>query len=54
MTTDQKRPGAPRVSEQGTETRCLTISKEDIAYLLTIDPNLSKAVRILVAKDKHR
>jgi len=54
MSTEQKRAGAPRVSPQGTLTKCLTISKEDIAYLLTIDPGLSKAVRILVAKDRNR
>ncbi len=45
--------GAPTiVPGQHTETRCLTISREDLAVLLAINSNLSKAVRIVI--DRHR
>jgi hypothetical protein len=47
-----KKPGAPRVSPEGTETRCLTITKEHIAELITINPNISKALRQVMNERK--
>jgi hypothetical protein len=50
------RPGAGRKtlsSAPRTPTRSVTLTESDIAFLHSIDPNLSKAIRILIARHSH-
>jgi hypothetical protein len=51
-----KREGAGRKtlsSAPRTPTRSVTLTEGDIATLKAIDPNLSKAIRILIARHSH-
>jgi len=51
-----KRAGAGR-KPIGPEARALsksvTLTAADIVYLLSLDPNLSKAIRLLIARARH-
>ncbi len=51
-----KRAGAGR-KPIGPEARAIpksvTLTALDIAYLASIDPNLSKAIRLLIARTRH-
>jgi len=51
-----KRAGAGR-KPIGPEARALsksvTLTAADIAHLLLLDPNISRAVRLLIARDKE-
>ena len=47
-----KKPGAPRITPEGARRLTISISREDLDYLLTIHPQPSKAIR--VTTDYHR
>jgi hypothetical protein len=51
-----KRTGAgrPPIGSARTESLSITLPPEAIAYLRTVDDNLSKAIRILIERDQSR
>ena len=47
-----KRPGAPRITPEGSRRLTISISLEDLAELLTINPQPSKAIRQIMKERK--
>lgn len=50
-----RRDGAGRKTTSGaTERKTVTLAPADVAFLLTISPNLSEAIRILIDRQCQR
>jgi hypothetical protein len=51
----RKGAGRPRLSEGGRAVvKCVTITPDDLAYLLSLSPNLSEAIRLLIAAARQK